>query len=645
MGNIRRGFRTAKALGWRIRLTPLYAVAFDIDFIRRSYRQTSIPNASLRSIATLAVRKSDTDAYTMLKTEETKLNVNYLKIDRRILTTLQCNMRRKRPAYHQLFHVGDHIHQPFECPLLGFTLVVTVAWASATPDKFPEWAEELRSARPDGSHFIRNNAHNLKLSASLTSFFKCRNNMHYQGCISLDIRSAHGIILVLCNLKRRPRPPQPERMRKGLREASGTGGATLYERQVNVSTNSNEQGSTRTAFADRRGTWVSEGASGETPGGYQEKRRSGPSPLLVSTGPTAPGELRTRFMANERNPSVLFYVLRKGGGASVGSDDLLAGPGPSRSSLLYRIFLRETWPFYIGECIFACINERNKLYAFYQYLFKFDLSMNLLIIGGSAVEWCNIKSDYSHAIDSCHVLHNIQRLSHSMTIIINGIRVRGKSLILGGLVIPKALSERSSSSELLPKTVILKRRTEAEERACASFSRALVMEASVSARLGSRQHGRRRSTAPSIRPGSPGLLKRMDHIRRPGKLFEENTELLNMFTKFRDQKTKEQQSTSMELAEHAKTVMTTLDEGIKSLDDMDAFLTYLHEVGASHTKIPGFNRQYFWKIEKPFLDAVERTLEDRYSENVENIYKLTIKFIIETLIDGFDKAQSDKAKS
>ncbi|KYN42104.1 hypothetical protein ALC56_03242 [Trachymyrmex septentrionalis] len=152
-----------------------------------------------------------------------------------------------------------------------------------------------------------------------------------------------------------------------------------------------------------------------------------------------------------------------------------------------------------------------------------------------------------------------------------------------------------------------------------------------------------------------GLLKRMDHIRRPGKLFEENTELLNMFTKFRDQKTKEQQSTSMELAEHAKTVMTTLDEGIKSLDDMDAFLTYLHEVGASHTKIPGFNRQYFWlirdqtfyfqKIEKPFLDAVERTLEDRYSENVENIYKLTIKFIIETLIDGFDKAQSDKAKS
>ncbi|XP_076169205.1 globin-1 [Ptiloglossa arizonensis] len=129
------------------------------------------------------------------------------------------------------------------------------------------------------------------------------------------------------------------------------------------------------------------------------------------------------------------------------------------------------------------------------------------------------------------------------------------------------------------------------------------------------------------------------------RLFEENAELLNMFTQFRELKTKEQQSNSMELAQHAEKVMSALNEGIKGLDDMDVFLTCLHQVGATHTKIPGFNPQYFWKIEKPFLEAVERTLEDRYSENVENIYKLTIKFIIETLIDGFNKAQNDKAQS
>ena len=67
-----------------------------------------------------------------------------------------------------------------------------------------------------------------------------------------------------------------------------------------------------------------------------------------------------------------------------------------------------------------------------------------------------------------------------------------------------------------------------------------------------------------------------------------------MFTNFKHLKTKDEQSTSAELAEHALKVMTTLDEGIKSLDDMDVFLSYLHQVGASHRKIPNFNRQFFW---------------------------------------------------
>ncbi|EGI62595.1 hypothetical protein G5I_09069 [Acromyrmex echinatior] len=851
----------AKALGWRIRLTPLYAVAFDVDFIRRSYRQTSTPNASLRSIVTLAVRKSDTNSHTMLKTKGSKSLPNFLyyfqisdTIDRGILTMLPCNLKRylamqhKWPAYHQLYslrlvhiahinghidslrlrilcrttHVGDHTHQPFECPLakiiirrrekkLGFTLVVTVVWASVTPDKFPKWAEELHSMRPDGSYIVRDNTlscivNNKKGTKQINGngghttvpvrkyvveeegrrkrggrgggggrnegtdvwcvtvkslrgsppkrkkarvgsrkriaprygalvqslieapvFLRCRNETvsilsvgtkgrdshantddelqkkilrlttvqstlaksFYPGCLdihsflvgmnlssraqrthllyftpilllksemqaseyvrlkrrrynifTISFKHIHGLTTenlessrdrnysrVLCNLKKRS---DNLRGGGGLGEASGAGGATLginvvivannsavahrcwikcyiawltklsnnkflkkkskyvkigrlfcgwpefvsgqrlnfhmkggqeSERQVNVTTNCNEQAAkgswgtgkqsenrttlmrtrrekTRTALADRRGTWVSEGASGETPGGYQEKRRSGPSPLLVSTGPTAPGELRTRFMANERNPSVLFYVLKKGGGASVGSDDLLTGPGPSRSSLLYRIFLRETWLClqtvveFVLELIRSVLQVMGKYASIYQPNSWSDTeTMNVLIIGGSAVKRCNIKSDYSHAIDSCHILvattflvsfgdkcsqhvsplqfacpikekhlaiarwgyqeivgltnilgnfqhalyHNIQRLSHSMTIIMNVYLAyasqkqkflltnsellwntyQRKILFLGALMIPKAFLERSSSSELLPKTIIL----------------------------------------------------------------------------------------------------------------------------------------------------------------------------------------------
>lgn len=191
----------------------------------------------------------------------------------------------------------------------------------------------------------------------------------------------------------------------------------------------------------------------------------------------------------------------------------------------------------------------------------------------------------------------------------------------------------------------------------------------------------------------------------PFRLFEEHGELLGLFNKFRELKTKEQQASSEELGEHANKVMETLDEGIRSLDELDTFFGFLHQVGASHTRIPDFKSEYFWvssslslsglfiydaelqsdplfqtfsswisnenslflytnillqmeqqigtiffssslfipfrqKIEKPFLSAVQTTLGDRYTENVEGIYKLTIKFIIETLVTGFESANS-----
>ena len=78
------------------------------------------------------------------------------------------------------------------------------------------------------------------------------------------------------------------------------------------------------------------------------------------------------------------------------------------------------------------------------------------------------------------------------------------------------------------------------------------------------------------------------------RLFEDHADLLNLFSKFKDVNLKQDQMESNELADHAKNVMTTLDESIQSLDDMDYFLKYLHGVGAEHTKISQFNRDLFW---------------------------------------------------
>ena len=49
-------------------------------------------------------------------------------------------------------------------------------------------------------------------------------------------------------------------------------------------------------------------------------------------------------------------------------------------------------------------------------------------------------------------------------------------------------------------------------------------------------------------------------------------------------------------------------------------------------------------IEKPFLDAVRETLEDRYTDNIENIYKITIKCILSLLVQGFEQQPPPQEK-
>jgi len=121
------------------------------------------------------------------------------------------------------------------------------------------------------------------------------------------------------------------------------------------------------------------------------------------------------------------------------------------------------------------------------------------------------------------------------------------------------------------------------------------------------------------------------------KLFEGNAELLELFEKFTNLRTRKEQEESEELQEHATNVMESLDNAIRTLDNPDAFVQFVEEVGSRHRRIPGFNKDHFWKIEKPFLEAVKTTLDERYTDNIENIYKVAIHLVIETLIAGYEK--------
>lgn len=76
-------------------------------------------------------------------------------------------------------------------------------------------------------------------------------------------------------------------------------------------------------------------------------------------------------------------------------------------------------------------------------------------------------------------------------------------------------------------------------------------------------------------------------------------------------KTKEQQATSQELAEHATKVMETIDEGIRSLDDVETFFEYLYQIGATHTRIPGFTADHFW-VSFYFFLSFKNLLGEKY---------------------------------
>ncbi|CAG0879567.1 unnamed protein product [Darwinula stevensoni] len=132
------------------------------------------------------------------------------------------------------------------------------------------------------------------------------------------------------------------------------------------------------------------------------------------------------------------------------------------------------------------------------------------------------------------------------------------------------------------------------------------------------------------------------------KLFEDHCDLLNLFEKFQRLEVQDEQAKRMELKDHARIAITTLDNGIKSLDDLDVYFQHLHTVGETHTRIPGFEKENFHKIKGPFLRAVRETLQERYTPNIEAIYRVTIDFLIETLIDGYEnglKRQQDDFSS
>ncbi|XP_076443112.1 myoglobin-like [Babylonia areolata] len=128
-------------------------------------------------------------------------------------------------------------------------------------------------------------------------------------------------------------------------------------------------------------------------------------------------------------------------------------------------------------------------------------------------------------------------------------------------------------------------------------------------------------------------------------LFKNNADLLHLFSDFKHLQTEDDFRNNETVEHHATLVMTTLDETITHIDNYDYVTEVLRKTADTHAHIKGFQSRYFWKIKDPFLEAVKTTLGDRYTENMETIYKVAITFVLQTLTESYDSAVSDPVKS
>ncbi|XP_025105515.1 globin-3-like [Pomacea canaliculata] len=88
------------------------------------------------------------------------------------------------------------------------------------------------------------------------------------------------------------------------------------------------------------------------------------------------------------------------------------------------------------------------------------------------------------------------------------------------------------------------------------------------------------------------------------------------------------------MEKHAGRVMAVFDDAINAIENVDGTDEILCRAAKKHSSIEGFVSDMFWDIEQPFLDAVRITLGDRYTDNMDGIYRITIKYLLEKLVRG-----------
>ncbi|XP_055335102.1 globin-3-like [Paramacrobiotus metropolitanus] len=118
------------------------------------------------------------------------------------------------------------------------------------------------------------------------------------------------------------------------------------------------------------------------------------------------------------------------------------------------------------------------------------------------------------------------------------------------------------------------------------------------------------------------------------KLIADNDDLKQYFPKFKD-KTGDQLRSSEDFETLAVQHMTPYDQAILDVDNVDALISNLQAVGKGHKQLANFQEEYFTRIEKCLLFALQQTLGDAFTDNMDRIYKQWLSWTTTQIQGGF----------
>ncbi|VDK28343.1 unnamed protein product [Gongylonema pulchrum] len=116
------------------------------------------------------------------------------------------------------------------------------------------------------------------------------------------------------------------------------------------------------------------------------------------------------------------------------------------------------------------------------------------------------------------------------------------------------------------------------------------------------------------------------------KMLAEHPEYYELF-KFRNiaNAAKENQAQDELLSAHGAAVMKFLGQAISKIEDADVFYSLLEDNGKQHAYKKLFKPEMFWEMEQPFLYSVKLILGERYTDNMDAIYKSVIHLILQRM--------------